>query len=147
MMYTTTLETYEQFTGEDVSAAQLALPVERKLPALPFPNKYVLSVFVDLSSALRAAFALSEAGFDKREIHILQSHEFVKSVSQDQSPFQIITSIDHDIYIREAHRGRFFLAVRPAAYAQLNQIRDLLAQYHAYLANYIDTWTVTELIK
>jgi hypothetical protein len=106
MMYTTTLETYEQFTNEYMSAEQLVLPIERKLPALPFPNKYVLSVFVDLSSALQAAYALSEAGFDKREIHILQSHEFVKSVSQDQSPFQIITSMDHDIYIREAYRGR-----------------------------------------
>ena len=147
MMYTTTLETYEQFTSDNVRPEQLALPIERKLPALPFPKKYVLSVFVDLSSALRAAYALSEAGFDKREIQILQSDEFVKSVSQDQSPFQIITSIDHDIYIREAYRGRFFLAVRPAAYAQLNKIRDVLAQYHAYLANYIDTWTVTELIK
>jgi len=147
MMYTTTLETYEQLTGECASAERLALPKERRLPALPFPNKYVLSVFVDLSSALQAAYALSGAGFDKREIHILQSHEFVKSVSQDQSPFQIITSMDHDIYVREAHRGRFFLAVRPAGYAQLNQIRDLLAQHHAYLANYIDTWTVTELIK
>ena len=147
MMYTTTLETYEQLTGESVSAEPLALPVERRLPALPFPNKYVLSVFVDLASALQAAYALSDAGFDKREIHILLSHEFVKSVTQDQSPFQIITSMDHEIYVREAHRGRFFLAVRPAGYAQLNQIRDLLAQHRAYLANYIDTWTVTELIK
>ena len=147
MMYTTTLETYEQLESEYVSAEQLAAPVERTLPALPFPNKYVLTVFVDLSSALQAAYALSEAGFDKREIHILLSHEFVKSVSQDQSPFHIITSMDHDIYIREAHRGRFFLAIRPSGYAQLNQIRDLLVQQHAYLANYIDTWTVTELIK
>lgn len=147
MIYTTTLETYEQLAGERGSAEQLVLPAERRLPALPFPNKYVLSVFVDLSSALQAAYALSDAGFDKREIHVLQSHEFVKSVTQDQSPFQIITSIDHDIYVREAYRGRFFLAVRPSVYAQLNQIRDLLAQHHGYLANYIDTWTVTELIK
>ncbi len=147
MMYTTTLETYEQLTSEYTSAEQLAAPIERKLPALPFPNKYVLTVFVDLSSALQAAYALSAAGFDKREIHILLSHEFVKSVSQDQSPFHIITSMDHDIYIREANRGRFFLAVRPSGYAQLNQIRDLLVQHHAYLANYIDSWTVTELIK
>ena len=32
-------------------------------------------------------------------------------------------------------------------YEQLNQIRDLLAPHGAYLANYIDTWTVTELLK
>jgi hypothetical protein len=147
MMYTTTLETYEQLISEQESVEQLPMTMERKLPAAPFPRKYVLSVFVNLQDAMQAAFALSAAGFDKQEIHILQSQEFVKSIMQDQSPFQVITSIDYDIYVREAHRERFFLAVRADAYGQLNQIRDLLAIHHAYLANYIDTWTVTELLK
>jgi len=146
MMYTATLETYEQFINEQMSIEQLPMPMERKIPAVPFPRKFVLSVFIDLQDARQAAEALSMAGFDEREMYILQSHEFVKSVTQDQSPFEIITSIDYDIYLREAHRGRFFLAVRPAVYAQLNQIRDLLAPHHAYLSNYIDTWTVTELL-
>ncbi|HYX50419.1 MAG TPA: hypothetical protein VE843_11790, partial [Ktedonobacteraceae bacterium] len=132
---------------EKMEVKQLPIPMERRLPAVPFPNKYVLCVFVDMQAALQAAYALSDAGFEKREIHILQSHEFVKAITQDQSPFQIITSIDHDIYVREAHRGRFFLAVRPGSFKQLNQVRDLLALHHGYLANYIDTWTVTELLK
>jgi len=147
MKYTTTLETYEQLIDEPGNVEQLPLPVERRLPEVPFPNKYVLCVFVDMKAALEAAYALNVAGFDKREIHILQSHEFVKTIMQDQSPFQIITSIDYDIYVREAHRGRFFLAVRPTNYGQLNQIRDLLALHDGYLANYIDSWTVTELLK
>ena len=71
----------------------------------------------------------------------------MKSVTQDQSPFEIVTAIDYDIYLREAHRERSFLAVRPTGYAQLKQIRDLLAPHHAYLANYIDTWTTTELLS
>jgi len=100
-----------------------------------------------MQDARQAAFALYAAGFNERDIHILQSNEFVKSVTQDQSPFEIITSIDYDMYLREAQRKRFFLAVRPTNYAQLNQIRDLLARHHSYLANYIDTWTVTELLK
>lgn len=147
MQYTTTLETYEQLLGEQVDVQQLPAPIERKLPAEPFPNKYVLSVFLNLKAALQAAFALCDAGFDKQEIHILQSQEFVKSILQDQSPFHIITSIDYDIYVREAHRGRFFLALRTTGYGRLNQIRDLLALHHGYLASYIDTWTVTELLK
>jgi hypothetical protein len=147
MINTTTLETREQLTNEQVGVEQLPASLKRKLPATPFPRKFVLCVFLDIQEAMQAAFALSDAGFDSREIHILQSHEFVKSIMQDQSPFQIITSIDYDIYVREAHRGRFFLAVRPSNYGQLNQIRDLLALHHAFLANYIDTWTVTELLK
>lgn len=121
MMYTATLETYEQLTDEQMSIEQLPMPMEQRLPAVPFPRKFVLSVFINLQDARQAAKALYMAGFDERELYILQSHEFVKSVTQDQSPFEIITSIDYDIYLREVHRGRFFLAVRPAVYAQLNQ--------------------------
>ena len=146
MLYTATHETYEQLTDEHMSIEQLPMPMEQRFPAAPFPRKFVLSVFSDLQDVRQAADALYMAGFDEREIYILQSHEFVKSVAQDQSPFEIITSMDYDIYLREAQRGRFFLAVRPAGYAQLNRIRDLLALHHAYLANYIDTWTVTELL-
>jgi hypothetical protein len=147
MIYTETLETYDQLTSEQVDVEQLPMTMERKLPAAPFPRKYVLSVFINLQDARQAANALCTAGFNEGDIHILQNHEFVKSVTQDQSPFEIVTSIDYDIYLREAHRDRFFLAVRPTGYGQLKQIRDLLAPHHAYLANYIDTWTVTELLK
>ena len=140
MNYAATLETYEPLTLEE--------PVSTKptLPAAPFPRKYVHSVFVDLQDARQAAQALRAAGFDERDIHVLESRNFVEAVSQDQSPFNIVTSMDYDVYLREANRGRSFLAVRPASYAQLKQVRDLLAPHHAYLAKYIDTWTVTELL-
>ena len=147
MNYTATLETSEQLISEQMDVEQLPMSVEQRLPAAPFPRKYVLSVFVDLQDARQAAHALRVAGFNERDIHIMQSHEFVKSVTQDQSPFEIVTSIDYDIYLREAHRERSFLAVRPTGYAQLKQITDLLAPHHAYLANYIDTWTTTKLLS
>ena len=140
MNYAATLETYEPLTVEE--------PVSTKptLPAAPFPRKYVHSVFVDLQDARQAAQALRAAGFDERDIHVLESRNFVEAVSQDQSPFNIVTSMDYDVYLQEVNRERSFLAVRPASYAQLKQIRDLLAPHHAYLAKYIDTWTVTELL-
>jgi hypothetical protein len=141
-----TLETYEPLTRERLVIEQLPVSTKRALPAAPFPRKYILSVFVDLQDARQAALALRAAGFDERGIHVLQSRDVVAAVAQDQSPFDIVTSIDCDMYLREASRGRFFLAVRPAGYAQLKQIRDLLAPHHAYLAKYIDTWTLTELL-
>ena len=140
-----TLETYEPLTREQVVVEQL--PVSTSwTPAASFPHKYVLSVFVDLQDARQAAQALRAAGFDERGIQVLQSREFVEAVAQDQSPFNIVTSIDYDRYLREASRGRTFLAVYPAGYARLKQIRELLAPHHAYLANYIDTWTLTQLL-
>ena len=90
MNYTTTLETYEQLISEQVGVEQLPVSTELKLPTAPFPRKYVLSVFVDLQDARQAAYALHAAGFNERDIHILNSHEFVKSVTQDQSPFEIV---------------------------------------------------------
>jgi hypothetical protein len=141
-----TLETYEPMTRDQVIVEQLPVPASWTLPAAPFPRKYVLSVFVDLQDARQAALALSAAGFDERGIHVLQSRDFVEAVAQDQSPFNIVTSIDYDRYLLEASRWRFFLAVRPSGYAQLKQICDLIAPNHAYLANYIDTWTLTQLL-
>ena len=141
-----TLETYEPLTREQLVVEQLPVSANRTLPAAPFPRKFVLSVFVDLQDASQAAHALRAAGFDERSIHVLQRRDFVEAVAQDQSPFNLVTSIDYDRYLREASRGRSFLAVRPASYAQLKQIRDLLAPHHAYLAKYIDTWTLTDLL-
>jgi hypothetical protein len=141
-----TLETYEPLTSEQLVVEQLPVSTKRTLPGVPFPRKYVLSVFVDLQDARQATHTLRAAGFDERGIHVLQSRDFVEAVAQDQSPFNIFTSIDYDIYLREASRGRFFLALHPATYAQLKQIRDLLAPHHAYLTKYIDTWTLTELL-
>jgi hypothetical protein len=141
-----TPETYEQLTNKQVHADHLQVTTERKLPAIPFPRKYVLSVFVDLQDAMQAAQALRDAGFDEQGIHVLLGREFAEAVTQDQSPFHIVTSIDYDIYQREASRGRSFLAVRPASYAQLKEIRDLLAPHGAYLATYIDNLTLTELL-
>ncbi len=146
MNYVATLETYETLTGEQLVVEQLPVFTKQTLPVAPFPRKYVLSAFVEMPDARQAAHELLAAGFDERVIHVLQSSEFVEAVAQDQSPFNIVTSMDYDLYLREASRGRSFLAVLPASYAQLKQIRDLLAPHHAYLAKYIDTWTLTELL-
>ena len=146
MNNTATLEKYETLTSEQLAVEQLPVSRKRTLPSLPFPRKYVLSTFLELQNAKQAAHALLAAGFDERDTHVLQSFDFVDAVAQEQSPINLTTSMDYDIYLREASRGRSFLAVRPANYAQLKQIRDLLAPHGAYLARYIDTWTVTELL-
>jgi len=146
MKYTATFEMYEPLTSEELIAEQTPLSTKWALPAAPFPRKYVHSVFVDLQDARRAALVLRAAGFDERDIHVLQSHDFVEALAQGQSALGFLTSMDYDVYLREASRGSSFLVVRPTRYAQLKQIRDLLAPHHARLAKYIDTWTVTDLL-
>lgn len=141
-----TLEKYEMLKIEPMVIEQLAVPTKRTLPAAPFPRKYVHSAFVDLQDATQAAQTLRAAGFGERDIYVLGSHDFVEAVSRGQSPFGFLTSMDYDVYLREASRGRSFLAVRPANYSQLKQIADLLTLHSARLAKYIDTWTVAELL-
>ena len=156
MKNTSNLETYEPVTFEPLTiepvtleprvVVEESLPTAWTLPAAPFPHKYVHSVFLTLQDARQAALALLAAGFAAREIHLLESREYVEAVSQGQSFLGFLTSTDYDVYLSEARRGRFFLAVRPASFTQLKQIRDLLAPHRARLARYIDTWTMSELL-
>lgn len=141
-----TLETYEPLTREQSVDELIPTSSQQAPSAAPFPRKSVLSVFVDLQDATDAAQSLRAAGFEKQTIHVYESHELLEAVVLDRSPFNLVTSIDYDTYLREARRGRFFLAIRPDSHAQLEQIRAQLAPHHAYLARYIDTWTVTELL-
>jgi len=140
-----TFETYKPLTSEQIVVEQIAVSKMRRLPS--FPLKHVHSAFVNLQDARQAAFALLHAGFDARCIHVLESREYVEAVSQGQSPLGFLTSVDYDVYVQEANRGRSFLVVRPANYAQLKPIRDLLTRHHAHLATYIDRWAQAELLS
>ncbi len=146
MKYAEAFEKYEQLTIAPMGAEQLAVSKKRMLPTAPFPRKYVHSVFVDLQDAKQAAQTLRAAGFGERDIYVLEGSDFVEAALRGQSPLGFLTSMDDDVYMREASRGRSFLAVRPTNFAQLKQIRDLLAPHNAHLVKYIDTWTVAELL-
>lgn len=119
---------------------------QRTFPAAPFPRKYVHSVFDDLPDAVQAVQALRAAGYDARDIHIMSSWDFVEAVEGRQTLVNFLFSIDYDVYVQEARRGRHILAVRLYSYEQMKQMRDLLAPHHAHLMRYVDTWTVTQLL-
>lgn len=119
---------------------------ERSLPASPFPRKYVHSVFTSMDDAQQAAQALRASHIAESDMYLLDGRDFIEAVSRGQSPFGFLTSTVSDVYLNEAEQGRSFLAIRPASYGQLKQIRDLLAPHHAYLVRYIDTWAITELL-
>ncbi len=145
MNNTKTVEQYTSLTVEQQVVEQVSVSIKRKLPT--FPVKYVHSAFINLQDARQAVFALIHAGFDARDIHILESREYTEAVSQGQSLLGFLTSMDYDDYLKEANRGRSFLLVHPANATQLKQIRELLALHHAHLATYIDTWTQSKLLS
>ena len=137
-------ETYDLLMSEQGVVESMS--TKRILPTAPFPLKYVHSVFDNPQDAKQAADALRDAGFNERDIYVLQGRDFEGAVSQGQSPLYFLTSMSFDVYLSKARQGRSFLAVRPVSYAQLKQIADLLAPHHAYLARYIDFWTRAELL-
>lgn len=151
MTNTALLKAYESLTMEIeqpvVEQAPLSTkPVFSNVPAPQFPHKYVHAVFADARDARRAALSLHEAGVGEKDIFVMEGHDYVEAISRGQSPLGFLTSMDYDVYLREAGRGRSFVAVRPTGYSQLTQIRDLRAPHRARHVNYFDTWTLAQLL-
>jgi hypothetical protein len=136
---TMTPDTYEQ----------LSVSSERAFPAAPFPRKHVHSVFDDLQDAVQAVQALQAAGYDASDIHLMASWDYMEAVERRQTPMSFLSSIDEgfvDVYLHEARRGHYILAVRLSRYEQILRVRNLLAARHAHLVKYVDTWTFADLL-
>jgi hypothetical protein len=140
-----TQETYEQ----------LMVASQRVFPVAPYPRKYVHSVFDDMQDVVQAVQALRTAGYEAGDIHVMSGWDFVEAIEhryeQQNRLSQSLTRLffDYgfdDIYLHEARRGHYILAVRPSSYGQIMKVRDLLAPHHARLMKYIDTWTFADLI-
>lgn len=136
---------------------QLSLSSQSTFPVAPFPKQYVHSVIDDLKQAEQAAQALQEAGYDTGDIYLFTNKEFVaaaKHTEQQRSRlsqmlYRFFSSTDEgfpgDVYLQEASRGRHILAVHLPRTERMEQVRDLLAPYHARLIKYVGTWAVTNL--
>jgi hypothetical protein len=112
------ISTMKQDTNEPMSFSS-----ERTFPEAPFPRKYVHSVFDNLQDARQAAHVLRTTGFDARDIHIMTGWDYVEAVERRQTLLSFLSSFDHDVYLREAHRGRQILAVRLSSYERYSPIK------------------------
>lgn len=128
------------------SYEELARSTQRTLPATPFPRGHVHCVFDSPRDVMQAVLTLRAAGYDDEDIHVMTGREYMEAVEQGHTLITSLTSSEDDVYLHEARRGRYFLAVRLYSYEQIEQIRRLLARHHAHLMKYVDTWTVIELV-
>jgi hypothetical protein len=128
---------------------------ERAFPSAPYPRKYVHCLFDDLYDAVQAVHTLRASGYKTSNIHIMASWDFVEAVERSYQSHISLSQVfkhfvlDHnleDVYLQEARQGRHILAVRPASFEQILQLRDLLVAHHAYCMKYIDTWTFADLL-
>jgi hypothetical protein len=137
--------------------ALLTLFVQQMFPPAPFPRKYVHSVIDDLQQAGQAVQALQAAGYDGSRIYLFAGQEFVTAFEHRLRQqgrlsnwlFRFFASTDDgfpgDVYLHEAQRGHLILVVHLTSAEQMQQVRDLLASYHADYIKYMGTWTVTDL--
>lgn len=125
---------------------QLSVSSERTFPAAIFPRKHILSVFNDRQDALQAVKALYEAGYQARDIHVLTNSDYVEAIERGHTLISALASTDLNAYLDVTRQGSTILAVRLWNYGRITQVRDLLAPHHAHIVNYIDTWTVAQLL-
>ncbi len=141
-----------------VSTGYSLFPVssERTFPGAPFPHKYIHCVVNDLKEAVHAVYALSVAGYDARNIHVMASWDFVEAIErkqQRQGSFarlvaRLIAFLDEgvgDVYVNAARQGQHVMHVRLMRGDEVEPICNLLASHGAYLMKHVDTWTVTDL--
>ena len=128
------------------TSEKLFAPLQRTVPANPFPRKHLHCVFDTWEDAARGYHTLEEAGYNVKDIHILTGKDYMGAIERKQSLISFLTSGDIDIYRQEAQRGHHILVVHAAGYEQMKQLRSLLLRHHARLMKYIDTWTTVDLI-
>jgi hypothetical protein len=135
---------------------QVPISSERAFPAASFPRQYVHCVVNDLRYAVEAVYALRAAGYDAGNIHVMASWDYVEAVERRYQRQNCLTRIltlilsflDEDfaeVYLRAAQQGKPVLMVRLSDREQMEQVRNVLADHHAHLIKYVDTWTVTTL--
>jgi hypothetical protein len=135
---------------------QMPVSSERAFPAAPFPRQYVHCVVDDLRYAVEAVYALRAAGYDAGNIHVMAGWDYVEAVERRYQCQNCLTRIltrvlsfigedFSNVYLSATLRGKHVLMVRLSAREQTEQVRDVLADHHAHLIKYVDTWTVTTL--
>ncbi len=126
-------------------------------PIPSYPIHRVVSVIDTLQEAEQAVHALQDAGYHAQDIHLISSQELIAGIrewKQRENPWSqaveiFLASYDDgfpgETYLDEAEQGYAILSVRLSTSEQMNQIRDILVNYHAHQIKYLGRWAITDL--
>ena len=122
-----------------------------------YPIHRVVGVIDSLQEAQQAVQALQEAGFSAEDIHLIQSQDFIAGVrewKQRKNPLSQVVEIflasydegfPGETYLHEAEQGHAILSVRLTSSEQVNQVGDILVNYHAHQIKYFGRWAIADL--
>ena len=126
-------------------------------PVTSYPIHRVVCVIDSLQEAKQAVHALQDAGFSAEDIHLIQSQDFIAGVQewkQRKNPLSQVVEIflasydegfPGETYLYEAEQGHAILSVRLPSPEQVNQVRDILVNYHAHQIKYFGRWAITDV--
>jgi hypothetical protein len=126
-------------------------------PIPSYPLHRVVGVIDTLQEAEQAVRALQDAGYQAQDVHLIPSQEFIAGVREwehRKSPLaqtvEIFLASDddgfpRDTYLHEAEQGHVILSVRLSTSEQVNQVRDILVNYHAHHIKSFGRWAIADL--
>jgi len=121
-----------------------------------YPTNYVVAVIDNLEEAQLAEQAFRERGYAIGASRLMSSQEALAKISELEqkknslqrflSSFQAATDeTGADIYQFEAKLGHHIFYVRALSQREIDQIRDLLADYHAHTLKFFGLWSVMDI--
>ena len=130
---------------------------QRTRPIPSYPLHRLVGVIDTLQEAERAVRALQDAVYHTQDIHLISGQEFMAGVrewEQQKSPLVktveiFLASYDEgfprDTYLHEAEQGHAILSMRLSTSEQMNQVRDILVNFHAHQIKCFGRWAITDL--
>ncbi len=121
-----------------------------------YPRNYVVAVIDDLWEAQMAAQAFLDAGYNVRDIRLMESHEELQKIGELEanrnwlqrflSSFQGTTDeTGAAVYKSEAYKGHHILHIHATTAQEVEAIRDILEVYHAHAIKFFGTWSVEDI--
>ena len=121
-----------------------------------YPTHYVVGVIDDVREAEQAERAFKDAGYDASMLRLFKGREAVEKTQEleaQKSRWQQFLSSFQDatdetgvsVYQQEAHQGHNILNVRADSRQEIENIRDLMTQFHAHAIKFFGPWSVEDL--
>ncbi len=126
-------------------------------PVASYPRHQVVSVIDNLQEAEQAVKALQDAGYNAKDIRLISYQDFIEAFRELQQQHSSLSRLVHiflksydegfagEMYLQQAQQGHAILTVHIPEPEQMNQVRDILVNYHAHLIKYFGRWTITDL--
>ncbi len=125
-------------------------------PMRSLPTNYVIGVIDQLREAEQAVQTLQNTGYTAQDMLLISSQDFVEAIQQRRQHTSAFKRAIHafsvsseesfpaDMYLHQAQRGAYVLAVYASTGEQAQQIAQKLHAYPVHHLKYFSQWAITD---